>query len=155
MTMRISREQARAWFGQARVARLASADADGRPHLVPVVFAVRGEVVVTAVDHKPKRTPDLKRLRNIAANPEVSLLADHYSDDWDRLWWARADGTAELAATADPPDLVSALGLLTVDERKQERLSEQLADHFDLVEQRSCEFRLELTEAEAEAVVAI
>lgn len=109
MTMRISREQARAWFGQARVARLASADADGRPHLVPVVFAVRGEVVVTAVDHKPKRTPDLKRLRNIAANPEVSLLADHYSDDWDRLWWARADGTAELAATADHPDLVSAL----------------------------------------------
>ncbi|GAA4844696.1 TIGR03668 family PPOX class F420-dependent oxidoreductase [Saccharopolyspora rosea] len=107
--MRISREQARAWFDQARVARLASTDADGRPHLVPVVFAVRGEVVVTAVDHKPKRTPDLKRLRNIAANPEVSLLADHYSDDWDRLWWARADGTAALAATADHPDLVSAL----------------------------------------------
>ncbi|MBB5154703.1 TIGR03668 family PPOX class F420-dependent oxidoreductase [Saccharopolyspora phatthalungensis] len=107
--MRISRQQARTWFTEARVARLASVDEHGRPHLVPIVFAVRGDVIVTAVDHKPKRTPNLKRLRNIRANPQVALLVDHYEDDWSRLWWARADGEAELAECESRPELLAAL----------------------------------------------
>jgi PPOX class probable F420-dependent enzyme len=92
--------QARARFEQAPVARLATVAADGRPHLVPVVFAVVGDVIVTAVDHKPKTTVRLRRLANIAANPRVALLVDEYADDWSQLWWARADGTAR---TADEP----------------------------------------------------
>ncbi|MEV0705583.1 TIGR03668 family PPOX class F420-dependent oxidoreductase [Saccharopolyspora sp. NPDC050389] len=107
--MRISQQQARSWFARARAARLASVDELGRPHLVPIVFAIREDVIVTAVDHKPKRTTNLKRLRNIAANPQVALLADHYEDDWSRLWWARADGDAELTGSAAHPDLVAAL----------------------------------------------
>lgn len=107
--MRIDRQQAREWFGRARVARLASADTSGRPHLVPITFAVAGDVVVTAVDHKPKRTTQLRRLRNVVENPQVTVLADHYDDDWDRLWWVRADGRAEVAGAPDHPDLVAAL----------------------------------------------
>jgi PPOX class probable F420-dependent enzyme len=92
-------DEARALLASARVARLATADAEGRPHLVPITFAVDGDDIVTAVDHKPKRTSGLRRLANIEANPRVSVLADHYEDDWSRLWWARADG---LARVADP-----------------------------------------------------
>ena len=66
------------------------------PHLVPVVFAVRGDEIVTVVDHKPKRTHRLQRLANITTDPRVTLLADHYEDDWSGLWWARADGTASI-----------------------------------------------------------
>ncbi len=83
-------------FAGARVARLATAGADGRPHLVPVVFAVVGDVVWSAVDAKPKSTRALKRLANITAQPHVSLLVDHYDEDWARLGWVRADGTAEV-----------------------------------------------------------
>ncbi|MCP2166155.1 PPOX class probable F420-dependent enzyme, Rv0121 family [Goodfellowiella coeruleoviolacea] len=89
--------EARARFSRARVAGLATVDAGGAPHLVPVTFAVAGEVVVTAVDHKPKRTTALRRLRDIAANARVSLLVDEYDDeDWTRLWWVRADGRARV-----------------------------------------------------------
>ena len=85
--------QARARFAAARVARLATADAAGHPHLVPVVFAVDGDRVYTVVDAKPKRTRLLRRLRNVEENPAVALLVDHYDDaDWDALWWVRADG---------------------------------------------------------------
>jgi PPOX class probable F420-dependent enzyme len=81
----------------ARVARLATVRPDGRPHVVPVTFAsAAADVIVTAVDHKPKRTTDLQRLRNIGANPEVSLLVDHYDDDWASLWWVRIDATARV-----------------------------------------------------------
>ncbi|MFF4121108.1 TIGR03668 family PPOX class F420-dependent oxidoreductase [Streptomyces sp. NPDC001714] len=89
--------EARRRFAAARVARLATVDGNGRPHLVPVVFARHGaDGIVTAVDHKPKTTTDLKRLRNIAARPSVCLLADAYDEDWDRLWWVRADGEARV-----------------------------------------------------------
>jgi PPOX class probable F420-dependent enzyme len=94
--VRLSPGEARRRFGAAPVARLATADAGGRPHVVPVTFAADGDLLVTAVDHKPKTTRDLRRLRNIAQNPRVALLADHYSADWDALWWARADGEAEI-----------------------------------------------------------
>ncbi len=81
---------------RARVARLATVGADGRPHLVPVTFAVHGDVIVIAVDHKPKTTTNLRRLRNIRENDQVSLLVDHYDEDWRRLWWVRVDGTARI-----------------------------------------------------------
>jgi PPOX class probable F420-dependent enzyme len=81
-------------FTAAPVARLATVTADGAPHLVPVVFATHGETVFTAVDGKPKSTQRLKRLANIAHDPRVSLLVDHYCDDWTQLWWIRADGDA-------------------------------------------------------------
>ena len=93
-------DEARRRFAAARVARLATVGADGRPHLVPCTFAVLGETIVSAVDHKPKRTTALRRLANIAANPRVSVLADHYEDDWSRLWWVRADGVARVLDTS-------------------------------------------------------
>jgi PPOX class probable F420-dependent enzyme len=98
----IDADDARGRFAAARVARLATADAGGRPHLVPVTFAVGGDLVVTAVDHKPKRTTRLRRLANIVANPSVCLLADHYDDDWRRLWWVRADGDARVTGPGAP-----------------------------------------------------
>ncbi len=88
--------EARRRFASARVARLATADAGGRPHIVPIVFAVEGDIIYSAVDHKPKRTTALRRLANMAENPFVALLVDYYDDDWSRLWWARADGTGRL-----------------------------------------------------------
>ena len=94
--MRIDEERARSLFGAARVARLATVDEQGQPHLVPVVFAVQGAAVVFAVDGKPKQSRDLKRLRNIRGNSRVSLLADHYDENWTRLWWVRADGAARI-----------------------------------------------------------
>jgi PPOX class probable F420-dependent enzyme len=90
----VSPEEARARFAAARVARLASVGTDGALHLVPVVFALDGDVILSAVDAKPKRTTALRRLANVEAHPQVALLADHYDDaDWDALWWVRADGT--------------------------------------------------------------
>jgi PPOX class probable F420-dependent enzyme len=93
--VRLDPDEARARFAVARVARLATADRTGIPHLVPCTFAIDGTGhIVIGIDSKPKTTLDLRRLRNIAENPRVSLLADQYDDDWTRLWWARADGTA-------------------------------------------------------------
>ncbi|MFI7454583.1 TIGR03668 family PPOX class F420-dependent oxidoreductase [Nonomuraea sp. NPDC049714] len=88
---------ARERFVAARTATLATVDAAGTPHLVPIVFAVDGDVIAFAVDHKPKTTTHLRRLRNIAENDRVCLLVDHYDDDWSRLWWVRADGRAAIA----------------------------------------------------------
>lgn len=92
------------------MARLATASADARPHLVPIVFAVEGDVLYTSVDAKPKATTALRRLANIAENPAVAALVDHYDDDWTQLWWARADGSARLAVGAESE---AALALLT------------------------------------------
>lgn len=78
------------------MARLATADETGRPHAVPITFALDRNVLYFAVDHKPKSTQNLRRLRNIRTNPRVSVLVDHYSADWTALWWARADGQAEV-----------------------------------------------------------
>jgi PPOX class probable F420-dependent enzyme len=89
----------RASFGRSPVARLATVTLDGVPHLVPVVFAIdpdNTEIVYTAVDAKPKTTQRLRRLANIEHNPQVSLLVDHYSDDWTQLWWVRADGVGTI-----------------------------------------------------------
>lgn len=94
----------------ARVARLATVDESGHPHLVPVTFALDGDVAYIAVDHKPKTTRNLKRLRNIEANPHVSLLVDHYAEDWTQLWWIRADGTATILR--DPATCTEPIRLL-------------------------------------------
>jgi PPOX class probable F420-dependent enzyme len=107
--MRLPAEEARARFAGARVARLATVSAAGVPHLVPVTFAVIGERVVFVVDDKPKSTTRLRRLDNIAARPAVCLLADVYDDDWNKLWWARADGAATVLATdAEAVDALAA-----------------------------------------------
>jgi PPOX class probable F420-dependent enzyme len=95
-------DEARRRFAASPVARLATADAAGRPHLVPVVFAVAGDTVYSAVDHKPKRSTALRRLANVAANPRVALLVDHYEDDWRALWWVRADGTGRILDPGEP-----------------------------------------------------
>ena len=96
-------QQARRRFEAARVARLATADADGRPHLVPIVFALAGATIYSVVDAKPKRTTALRRLQNVRSNPRASVLVDHYDDaDWSALWWARADGAARVLDPADP-----------------------------------------------------
>ncbi len=79
---------------RARVARLATVRPDGHPHIVPVTFAFEGDTIVTAVDHKPKTTTALQRLKNIEARPVASIIVDHYEDDWSRLWWVRLDGSA-------------------------------------------------------------
>jgi PPOX class probable F420-dependent enzyme len=76
--------------------------ADGSPHVVPICFALDGDTLYSAVDHKPKQSPELQRLANIAAEPRVSLLADRYAEDWSSLWWVRADGAARVAEIGSP-----------------------------------------------------
>jgi PPOX class probable F420-dependent enzyme len=78
------------------VARLATTDPDGRPHLVPIVFALDGDTLYSAVDRKPKRSTTLRRIENARARPEVTVLVDHYDDDWTRLWWIRLRGSARI-----------------------------------------------------------
>jgi PPOX class probable F420-dependent enzyme len=109
--VRLTREEARARFAAARVARLATTGSDGQPHVVPITFAVEGHRIYTAVDHKPKATPNLRRLRNITENPRVALLADHYAEDWATLWWVRVDGRA--AIVTDDQALQRCLDTLT------------------------------------------
>ncbi len=108
----LSPEDARRLLEAVPVARLATVGASARPHLVPVTFAVHRGSVYTAVDHKPKSSRDLRRLANIRANPRVALLADHYEDDWERLWWVRVDGHARVvedpALMAEPVRLLAA-----------------------------------------------
>ena len=77
-------------------ATLATVALDGRPHLVPIVHAVVADVIVFAVDHKPKSDRRLARLRHIESEPRVAVLFDERSDDWTALWWVRADGIATI-----------------------------------------------------------
>ena len=88
----------------ARVARLATS----APRIVPITFAVAGETILHAVDHKPKATRALARLDDLRRDPRASLLVDHYDEDWSALWWVRADGTARILED----DLDDALDLL-------------------------------------------
>src|SRR5438132_13122664 len=99
---------ARRRLGDALVARLATVGI--KPHIVPICFALDGDTMYLAVDRKPKRTTELQRLRNIATNPSVAVLVDHYEDDWTRLWWVRVDGTARILDAGD--ESVRALTLL-------------------------------------------
>lgn len=91
-------------LAEARVGRLGTVHPDGRPHIVVCCFAVVGDVVYSAVDHKPKSTMALQRLRNLTANPAASLLVDHYDEDWSMLWWIRVDGTGRVIPGGLEPD---------------------------------------------------
>ena len=93
------------------MATLATVGQDGRPHVVPICFAVDDRTLYFAVDAKPKRTTNLKRLRNIAANPAVAVLIHHYEDDWSKLWWVRVDGSAHIVN--EPAEIELATSLLT------------------------------------------
>ena len=118
-------DAARERLARARVARLATVRPDGSPHLVPIVFAEEDDRIYSAVDDKPKRTTELQRLVNIDADPRVSVLADHYEEDWSTLWWVRADGTAKVLLRDGPEP-----------EQKQER------EHaLDLLADRYAEYR--------------
>jgi PPOX class probable F420-dependent enzyme len=97
-----------AWarLAAARVGRLATS----APRIVPVTFAVVGEAIVHAVDHKPKATRELARVEDLRRDPRASLLVDHYDDeDWSQLWWVRADGTARVLDVAEASEAVDAL----------------------------------------------
>jgi len=108
--VRLGEVEARARFGTVPVVRLGTADGQGRPHVVVCTFAVDGDTVYTAVDQKPKSTTALRRLRNVGENPLVTMLADQYTEDWEKLWWVRADGRA--AILADQRQMAAPLRLL-------------------------------------------
>jgi PPOX class probable F420-dependent enzyme len=93
---RLPEDEAWRLLSAARVGSLATVRTDGRPHVVPIVFAVEGGVIHSVADPKPKEGLDLLRHRNIRANPSVSLLVDAYDDAWEHLWWVRVDGSAHV-----------------------------------------------------------
>ena len=95
----------------ARVARLATTDPDGRPHLVPIVFAFDGDTLYSAVDRKAKRSSKLRRIENARARPDVTILIDHYEENWGRLWWVRLRGRARVLDESEERE--RALVLLT------------------------------------------
>jgi len=104
-------DRERRFLERRRVARLATADGGGEPHVLPVCFALGQADVFIAVDRKPKRGPprQLKRLRNIAANPQVALVADRYDDDWSRLGWVMLRGRADILERGAERDRAQAL----------------------------------------------
>jgi PPOX class probable F420-dependent enzyme len=118
--------EARRRFAAARVARLATADARGRPHLVPIAFALAADTVYSVVDEKPKRSPALRRLANVGENPAVALLADHYGEDWTALWWVRAEGRGRVLSP-DAPEARRAVELLRERYPQQRAAGEVLA----------------------------
>jgi PPOX class probable F420-dependent enzyme len=107
----VDRAELRRLVADAPVARLATIDPKGRPHLVPICFALDGDVLYSAVDQKPKRSPRLQRLENIRRHPHAAVLVDHYEDDWTRLWWARLRGPARVLEPGG--ERLRALELLT------------------------------------------
>ena len=102
----------------ARVARLGTVDADGAVRLVPVCFAVVDGRLVSAVDHKPKRTGQLRRLDDMRSAGAATVLVDHYADDWSQLWWVRVRGRADVLESG--PDRDAAVDVL-VDKYEQYR----------------------------------
>jgi len=106
-------------LGQARIGRLATVTPDGRPHVVPVCFALHDGQIFTAVDAKPKATRALQRLANIRAHGSASLLVDHYEDDWTRLWWVRVDGAARIDESEPGLDALAAKYAQYRDQRPQ------------------------------------
>ena len=108
--MSVLTETARAFCERARVARLATAGANGVPHLVPVCYAIIGDSLYITIDEKPKRTDrPLKRIRNIQANPEVAVTVDRWDEDWRRLAWVMLRGRAEILSDGTEHDAAQAL----------------------------------------------
>jgi PPOX class probable F420-dependent enzyme len=122
----------------ARVARLATVSSDGRPHVVPICFAIDGDTLYSAIDSKPKSTRRLRRLANIEANPAVEILIDHWDEDWSRLWWVRLSGRARIVEQ-------EARGLELLQAKYPQYLADQPAGPFIVV---SVESRREWAAAE-------
>ena len=103
-------DRQRRFLDAQRVARLATADAAGRPHVVPICYAVAGDTVYFTVDEKPKRKPGarLKRLANLRENPFAALVVDRYDEDWSRLGWVMVQGRAEVLESGPEHDLAQA-----------------------------------------------
>jgi PPOX class probable F420-dependent enzyme len=95
-------------LAEARVGRLATVDAAGNPHVVPVCFVLEGEIIYWAVDHKPKASRRLGRLANLEANPVAQLVVDHYAEAWAELWWVRVSTEAQVL----PPGVESERALV-------------------------------------------
>jgi PPOX class probable F420-dependent enzyme len=104
-------ERERRFLADRRVAHLATADRGAAPHVVPVCFAVAEEAVYITIDEKPKRASSvpLKRLRNIAENAAVAVVADRYDEDWTRLGWVMLRGRAEILSEGTEHDAAQAL----------------------------------------------
>jgi PPOX class probable F420-dependent enzyme len=115
----VDEARCRGHLAAARVGRLATVRPDGRPHVVVCCFAVEGDRVWTAVDEKPKSGVPLQRLENVRANPQASLLVDHYEEDWERLWWVRVDGAAMVLEEGNEEE--RAIALLTARYPQYER----------------------------------
>jgi len=115
-----------------RVARLATADLDGHPHIVPVCYAYDGVHFYIPLDEKPKRVGEnqLKRVRNILARHEASLLIDQYDDDWSRLGYVLVHGHAALL---QPEDALHTQGLVLIRERYIQYRSMALEKHAMIV----------------------
>ena len=125
------RDQERHYLESARIGRLATVDADGRPHVVPVCFAVADDRIVTPIDEKPQRVApdDLRRIRNIGENPRVALLVDHYTEDWAQLGWVQVRGTAALHTAGDDRHSLEVRAL----ERKYDQYAEHDLDERPLI----------------------
>ncbi len=108
-------EAERRFLARMRVARLATVDASGQPHVIPIVFATDGRCVYTPLDEKPKRVEahQLKRARNIRANPRVAVVVDEYDEEWTRLAWVLISGTAEISE----PEERHAIGVRLLQEK--------------------------------------
>ena len=102
-------------LNRTRVGRLATADASGQPHVIPVVFATDGRKLYTPVDDKPKRVPtnQLKRVRNLLENPKVAFVVDDYDEDWTRLAWVLVKGTGKLVEKGE----AHAMGVSLLEEK--------------------------------------
>jgi PPOX class probable F420-dependent enzyme len=105
----VSPADVRERVARARVGRLATLDPDGRPNLVPLCYALAGETLYTAVDEKPKRSRQLRRVENIQERPDVTVLVDHYEDDWSCLWWVRLRGKGRVIEDVDEKERALAL----------------------------------------------
>ena len=103
-------ERQRRFLDQSRVGHLATADAGGMPHVIPVCYAVEGATLYITIDEKPKRQDiPLKRVRNILENPQVAFVADHWDEDWSRLGWVMLRGSAEILDSGAEHDHAQAL----------------------------------------------
>ncbi len=109
--MRIPEDRARSLVAEARVARLATIDPDGRPNLVPFCFALQGDTIFSSVDGKPKERRRLQRAANVERDPRLTVIVDRYDEDWDRVWWVRVRGLGRILD--EGPEYEGALAVLT------------------------------------------
>ena len=98
----------RRFLAAQRVARLATADAAGRPHVVPICYALIENTIYFTIDEKPKKTPELKRLANLRENPQAAVVVDHYDEDWSQLGWVMVRGRADVLESGHEHDLAQA-----------------------------------------------